>query len=410
MALDHEFTESEVRQVFANNGYIPSVDRRVEIRDLVSTHTAPMLLPRVIEEIALDAVEPYTIGTSLLQRVEAERGVRIQFTAFGGVAAASVVAEGEEYPEFGIAAGGSTVVANVNKVGLQFKLTEEMIEHSRYDLINRMIRLASFDLARFKEERIFSMISALGKASFDNDSTTSSIHGATTGRDLSGAANGSVTMDDIFDAMGDVMTRGYMPDTLIMHPLTWLIWCKDPTLRAFALANGGGTFFAAWTGNPASRSPWPTDGRHIATGKNVTPGGNAASATASSLPDFAPFSKAAPQLPSYFPFPFRIVVSPFVSYDESTKLTEIYVVDSRWLGAIAVEEDLNVGRWDDPARDIQLVKLREKYGLVILEDGLGIATLKNVKVVPNEIVLPPQSTISVSGSVLGPLTATTSPL
>ena len=55
--------------------------------------------------------------------------------------------------------------------------------------------------------------------------------------------------------------------------------------------------------------------------------------------------------------------------------------------------------FDDPRVDIRKIKLRERYGIGILNEGKAIAVLKNVHVVPNEVVLPAQANISVSGSI-----------
>ena len=73
--------------------------------------------------------------------------------------------------------------------------------------------------------------------------------------------------------------------------------------------------------------------------------------------------------------------------------------DSSELGVLIVDQDVTTEEFDDPARDIRKIKLMERYGIGILNEGKAIATLKNVHVVPNEIVLPAQAQISVSGQI-----------
>jgi hypothetical protein len=57
--------------------------------------------------------------------------------------------------------------------------------------------------------------------------------------------------DDIFDMYAAVLLNGFTPDTMLVHPMAWLMWVKDPVLREFAIQAGGGSFFANFTGNPA---------------------------------------------------------------------------------------------------------------------------------------------------------------
>ena len=73
--------------------------------------------------------------------------------------------------------------------------------------------------------------------------------------------------------------------------------------------------------------------------------------------------------------------------------------DSKNLGALLVVEDLMTEQWNDPSVDIQKIKLRERYGIGLYSEGQAIAVFKNVKVTPNEIVLPAQAQINVSGSM-----------
>lgn len=54
-----------------------------------------------------------------------------------------------------------------------------------------------------------------------------------------------------------ILLNGFTPDTMLVHPMAWLMWVKDPVLREFAIQAGGGSFFANFTGNPAIR-PGPS--------------------------------------------------------------------------------------------------------------------------------------------------------
>jgi hypothetical protein len=396
----------DIRQyqaIWENNGFDLTEPEAspMEVKDALATSNAAMWLPKVISNIVKEAAEPLLIGTSLLERINFKYGQTITFPAVGALVAADI-AEGQAYPERQLQMGGATVTASIGKSGVAVKITEEMIRYSQFDVIGMHLRAAGRALARHKEQKIFNYIKSMGVVTHDNRIPGASLFGTTTGRGLSGAANGSVTMDDLFDALGQVIMQGFTPNTLLMHPLTWVMFVKDPILRAFALSSGGGTFFATASGNPAGRAPWDTSSQGklgAATGQEIVPGGAQSGEAASGLEAYSQTITSAPKLPNYFPFPMRIIVSPFVPYNPKDKLTDIIMFDSMELGALIVDEDVTVDEWNDQSVDIRKIKLRERYGIGIFNEGQAIAVLRNVKVVPNEIVLPAQADISVSGSI-----------
>jgi hypothetical protein len=412
-----DVTAEQFQFIWNNNGYYgPGEEEKVNLKDALSVPNAPLLFPKVISNIVKEAVEPLTVATALLQRINYKYGQTITFPAVGALVAADV-GEGEEYPERSLQMGGATVTATIGKSGLAVKITDEMIRYSQFDVIGMHLRAAGRALARHKEVKCFNFIRAMGVNAFDNLDPTNSVFGVCTGRDMQGAANGAVTMDNIFDAFAQIIAQGYMPNTLLMHPLAWTMWVKDAQLRAFVQANGGGVFFANWTGNPAGKAPWSNSsqgGLGTASGQMVLPGETSTGGTAphgqtaSPLLSYPQTLNSAPVLPSYMNVPFRIIVSPFVPYEPTRKLTDIYMFDSNELGVLIVDEDVTTEEFDDPKVDIKKIKLRERYAIGILNEGQAIAKISNVHVVPNEIALPAQANIDVSGSSLSPINPTTS--
>ena len=401
-------TEEGVRWIWDNNGKVgPGKGDAVTLTDALSVPNAPLLFPKVISNIVREAVEPLLVATSLLQRINYSYGQTITFPAVGALAAADI-AEGQEYPERTLQMGGATVTATIGKSGIAVKVTDEMVRYSQFDVIGLHLRAAGRALARHKEVKVFNYIRSMGVSVFDNLNPTQSLFGVTTGRSLDGSANGSVTMDDVFDSFAQIITQGYMPNTLLMHPLTWTMFVKDPQLRAFVQANGGGTFFATWTGNPAGLAPWGAasqGGLGYAPGQMPVPGQTATGAASpqtgvqpSPLLQYPQFINSAPVLPNYMNVPFKIIVSPFVPFDPRRKLTDIYMFDSNELGVLVVDEDLTTEEFDDPRVDIRKIKLRERYAIGILNEGQAIACLRNVHVVPNEIVLPAETKIDISSN------------
>lgn len=399
--------QKEFEFAWRNDGLHPRTGDRVTIQDAIATSDAGPWLPKVTERIVREAAEPLLVGASLLQRMEYHAGQQISFPWLGALHAADL-GPGQAYPERKLSVAGATTIATVGKVGIAVSFTEEMVRYSQYDVINMHLRACGRALARHKEEKIFNFIRSMGVTCFDNKSPTTSLFGVTHGRDLEGDPNGSAIMDDIFDAYAQIITQGFTPDTLLMHPLTWAMFVKDPVLRQMALASGTGTFFATrWTGNPAGRAPWSNGGQGKlgpSSGQTIVPSAldgstPSNSQTLSDLEDYPQNINSAPELPGYFPFPFKIIVSPFVRFVPSKRLTDIMIFDSAELGALIVDEEVMTDEWNDKSVDIQKIKMRERYGVGIFNEGKGIGVLRNVKVVPNEVVLPAQATQSVSGTV-----------
>ena len=90
-------------------------------------------------------------------------------------------------------------------------------------------------------------------------------------------------------------------------------------------------------------------------------------------------------------------MSPFVDFRHDDQTTDIMVFDSSNLGYIMVDEEPTTEEWNDPARDIMKVKIRERYSLGMLEEGLAAGVMKNIVNTSNEIsIAPAQKTIDVA--------------
>lgn len=370
--------------------------------DAVNTSDYSIWIPRVINEVIKEAVEPMLIGESLLQKIPYTPGQQINIGALNAIADDFRMGEMEEYPEVSINMTEGTSIATIGKYGCAVKFSEEILRYSSYPIIDLHIRAVTRAMARYKEENIFKLITEVGEVAFDNVTPGDAIYGVTTGRAFKGAANGSITMDDIFDAMRQVMRQGFMPNTLIMHPMTWFMFVKDPTLRAFALNSGGGTFFATWNGNPAEQhNPWPNmNGMGVGKGGFIVPS-ESETQTPSARTLYPHTQNTSANLPSYFGFPLTIIVTPFMNYNVSTDLTDIIVCDKNELGYMVVDESLQVSDWTDPRNDIYKIKLRERYSLAIANEGQGVAAIKNVKVSPgNQVVLPATVTMPMEDTEL----------
>jgi hypothetical protein len=242
---------------------------------------------------------------------------------------------------------------------------------------------------------------------FDNDpaarlpsALVQPIKGVTTGRNYKGVLNGSMTVDDIFDMYAAVLLNGFTPDTMLVHPMAWLMWVKDPVLREFAIQAGGGSFFANFTGNPAQLGNkfYNYNGLGMGQGQlGQYPNGQLSGGEVST-PESGNYQQmnSAPMLPNYLGIPFRILVSPFINFNPETRTTDVLMFNSKNLGALIVQEDPHVKSWEDGQHNMNNMSIEETYGFGILNEGQAIAIAKNVKIRPNEFTMPARSVFNLS--------------
>lgn len=366
-----------------HNG-LSSTGEYMSIKDMYSTPDAPWMLPKIVSEQAIEAMEPLLLFTSLMNKIEYTMGQTIVLPSAGQMSATNLdMMEGDEYPEAKWSSGTqmSQMIANIGKVGLAVKITEEMLRYSQYDVISMHIKAAGKVLARHKEVKASNMVCAQGRCYFDNLNPTKSQLGVTTGRNADGSANGSITAEDFLDLEGHMVAKGFIANTAIMHPLTYTMFRKDPIMRAFFMAGATTTYFGSYRGNPAGGSPWFKSATMMNT-KQQPKISNATTPAKERNQDI----NTAPIFPGYWGVNFDIMVTPHVKYDVAGKLTDIIICDKSELGVLLVDEELTTEEWRDPARDITKIKFRERYCFGILNEGESVAVLRNIHNVPNKII------------------------
>jgi len=392
------------RDTWMNHGFNIPAQTQVRFSDLMATPQASIWMPKVIEEIVREPVEPMLIVPSLLDRIAYTPAARITFPAMGAMVAFDL-AEGQTYPEQSLNVAPGSITINVGKTGIMFKITEEMQKYSQYDIMNMHIRAGRRGLDRHKEKKGMDFISGMGVTLFDNVSPTESVYGTCTGRSITGAGNGSCRMEDLLKSYSHIMMQGYTPDTILLHPLAWSMWMIDPFLQTIAKNTGNGQWFQqhnmAKQGLPWSSANQSKMGMQGGYG-TYTPPGNAATATPTDPTNAGGFDQnlsSAAVIPNYFPYPLRVLVSPFVPFNEDNNTCDIMIFDSANLGALVVDEDVKTDQMEDWHADILKVKLRERYAFAVYEDGLAIGVMRNIPIKANEIALPVHPTISAAGSL-----------
>lgn len=392
-------TKADLYEIVSNNGY-NSDGIRFEIKDALATADTPQLLGQIYTEVLQELIQLQSIGTRLVQTIRHDE-ISGESTSFKWIGAGNIPnverAESGEYPEFTIAAGKtSTVRAQFLQRGLVVKITQEDIRYSRWDIIRAHITQAGLALARAKEKLIFQVFEDAGAVIFDNNdpltggTPVASVKGRGTGRDRYGNKNGSLTYEDYVDMVSIMVSNGYSPNVLLIHPLALPIFQKDPILRHVGVINGNPEAFL-------NSSLQGTNAYKNGTVDTWRKQQRAANGNAQTLDDIETglLSTTTPNLPSYHPLSgLTIIASHMVPYDPITKTTSLILVDTSASAILNEQVPLTVDSWEEYSREIYVVRIKEAYSVDVIDEGRGIAVAKNIPLVPNEIFNDPQVVIN----------------
>ena len=395
-------TKQDLYEIVTNNGYT-SDGVKFEIADALATPDSGQLLGQIYTEVVQELIELQAIGQRLVQTIRHDDIIG-ESTTFKWYGAGNIpnVERGEsgEYPEFTLAAGkSSTIRAQFMQRGLTVKITAENIKYSRWDLIRAHITQAGLALQRAKEALIFQTFEQAGVVVFDNNDPmnggtghdpVTSVKGRGTGRDRYGNKNGSLTYEDYVDMVSIMISNGYNPNVLLVHPLCLPIFQKDPILRHIGLVNGNPEAFL----NSSRTAPNAYKNGTVDTWRRQQRMANGNSQTLSDR-DVNLLSTTTPELPSFHPLSgMTVVVSPMVPYDPITKTTSLILIDTSASAILNEQVPLTVNAWEEMSREIQVVRIKEAYSVDVIDEGRGIAVAKNIPLVPNEIYNDPQVVIN----------------
>ena len=331
-------------KMMSYNGKAPQ-ESRLTLTDALTTADANILLPKAIQVVVTEAAEELNFVSQFFQKVSLNEGRSMEFIHFGAIRAFEVQ-EGQEYPNQALnltRQGIGTVDVKVKKYGLKVPITDEMISDAQWDVIGLHLRAAGRAMARKKEEICFEEFNRHGHVVFDakmfgpikdgNGVITGYEEGYPTGRGFDGNYNGTLSADDLVDMAVSIMASGFTPTDIIMHPLCWSLFAKNAMLETASVAAFG-------QGQAGS------DPRNYNTSNALG---------------------------------LNIIFSPFVPFNQVEKTFDFYIIDRNNIGVLLVKDEISTEQFDDPTRDIQTLKMKERYGVGILNGGLGLAVARNIK-------------------------------
>lgn len=341
------------------------------ISESLTSTDAVKLIPKVIEGQLREAAEPEYLATRFMNTVHVDSGSSAVYVIpIVGELRAFEVGEGARYNEDGVdmtTVENGTLEIRVKKIGLKVSITEEAITDSSWDIYGINVRKMGQAMARYKEEWCFNSYSNHGHVIFDNNLRSQVPDAGTTGHAADGSLNDTMSVEDFLDLALALMGNGMTPTDVIMHPLVWVVFARNSMI-------GNGMSFGAFGGSNVH--PWgATQG---------TPG--FAGLSANEGPQ--KLIMRPEQVQNRLPLPLTINLSPFVKFDKVDKKFDMYCLDRSHVGVIAEKEGLSTDNWTDPEKDIRLLKVKERYGVGILENGRGITVARNLAVAPTYPIPP----------------------
>jgi len=308
-------------------------------KDFVASPQAKVLIPRIIIGTMRQAADPVYLASKFYKTVRLKNGQAVMFPSIG-VMRAHDVAEGQEIPEETVDWNLSkNSLIHVGKSGVRIQYTDELQNDLEFDLISVLLQEAGRAMARHKEQKAFDEWLRHGWTVFDNSLRSKIPEAGTTGLDFEGNLNDTLSIDDLLDLVICVYNNEYTPTDLIMHPLVWTVFARN-----------------GLTGSLSA----PFD-REV---KREMPN--------------AQFKLGPESIQGRIPFAFNVSLSPFAPIDKAAKTFDMFVVDANNVGVQIVKDDLKTEEFRDPARDLNNVKVMERYGFGTYNEGRAICSAKNI--------------------------------
>lgn len=307
----------------------------VTLKEALTTQDASILIPRVVTGMMREAAEPNYIGSGMLQKVRLTDGRSIEFPSMGAMRAHDI-GESQSYLEETIDFQlHRTQEVKVGKSGMIVRVTQEMIDDSQWDVVGLLLKRAGEAMSRLKEEKIFNQFSLHGHQVFNNHLREQYPQAGTTGMDINGNQNNTMSTEDMIDLFIALMSNGCNATDILLHPLSWSVFFKNDIMQSLTHGALGGSQITNLQIKPETVS-----GR--------------------------------------IPFAVNLTFSPFVPFNQDTKEFDSYVVDRNKIGILLEKDALSTEQFNNPERDIQSIKVKERYGIGILDEGKAVATARNL--------------------------------
>lgn len=316
-------------------------------------------------------------------------------------AAVQVVPRGADLPTTTPAiANGPKVGTEPSRYGVKLALDADFRQSSMWGILGMYLNEIAYGFQRNREVQALTLLNDSPLDIFNNRNPSSALLHNTTGRNIQGAGNGTLTADDLFRAKALMMQTGYPPDVLIVNPLFWPAMMADPEIR---YQIGTPEFFGNYVGeigehifqgsNPLGLGP--------ATGLPFVPGTTGTSG-------INPSQNSVPVLPKYWATfnGLRVIPSVFVPYDPATNTTNIIMVSSRHSGIFLNKTPVSSFSWSNWEQQVAYMGFQEEFAVANKDEGRGVGVLRSIRCESSALSTRITPMIQVASSALGPISTT----
>lgn len=310
-----------------------------EFKDFLASPSAKVLIPRVIIGEMRRAADPVYLASKFYKKIRLQNGQAVMFPQIG-VMRAHDVAEGQEIPQETVDWNlAKNSLIKVGKSGVRIQYSDELQQDLEFDLISVLLQEAGRAMARLKEEKAFNEWRAHSWIVFDNAQRTKFPEAGTTGMDFTGSYNDTMSIDDLLDLIIAVYNNEYTPTDLVMHPLVWTVFARNGLT---------GSLTAPFDRETKREQP------------NAT------------------FQLGPESIQGRLPFAFNVNLSPFAPLDKIDKKFDIFCVDANNVGVEIVKDGLKTEEFREPARDLNNIKVIERYGFGTYNEGRAVCSALNI--------------------------------
>lgn len=309
-------------------------------KDFLASPSAKVLIPRVVIGAMRTAADPVYLASKFYKKIRLKNGQAVLFPSIG-VMRAHDVAEGQEIPEETVDwQTHKNSLISVGKSGVRIQYSDELINDIEFDLVSILVQEAGRAMARLKEQKAFDEWLRHGWTVFDNNLRDRYPEAGTTGLDFDGNLNDTLSIDDLLDIIIAVYNNEYTPTDLVLHPLCWTVFARNGLTGALT-------------------APYDRE-------------------TKREMPN-ASFKLGPESIQGRLPFSFKVNLSPFCPIDRSAKTFDMFCVDANNVGVQIVKDDLKTENFRDPSRDLNNMKVIERYGFGTYNEGRAICSAKNIR-------------------------------
>jgi len=401
--------------ILHNDGYMTSENGdvyQVQLSDMLKEEDLQPLTTQAITHVMQDEIEPMSVVYdnffTELKMTTTEQSIIVH--NIGPLTVEPLGRYGTEYPETNLAIDqdGQEINLRLQRYGIELRMHEDAVSRNQIPLVSLWMRRARNAFARNREKLGLVELLKTGIVTFDNNSPGDYSHDveSLTGRDISGAFNGTMTLNDLMKMYTKALLDGFTLDTILMHPFAWQTFMTDPEMKEIVVNNNTITSYRPPNGSGATgRFSAMEFKRNLGLPWSKGAGNDDLDPTLAKLGQ-NPYSLNNSVLgasynikPKYWPTPLNIVVSPHVPLRtvNGSTVSDIIFAQSNEAGLVLREGEPLVRSFNVEEKEAIVTRMREGLAFGTMNLGKGVRVAKNVVVGRNYVF---QNTNSVSlGSI-----------